>query len=213
MPKKKIRFATKSDFKKQEVPLILRRTKVGIFRKVPADQLFEVEFFDINTDEPLERELSEMVYHKARSAYRKLMAPCVVEHAGLILEPFVAESYPGGLTQPMWDALGAEGFSRSVLWASERALARSVLGYCDGLSVKTFIGETWGRIIDTARGGRDFYWDTIFCPDGGGDLTYAEIAMKTHGLTKKVELSQFTKSLELLLRHLAAHGAAMFPDT
>jgi XTP/dITP diphosphohydrolase len=111
------------------------------------------------TDEPLERDLETMVRHKVRSAYRNIMAPCIVEHAGLVLERFDSLSYPGGLTQPMWDALGAEGFVDSIRWAGTRAIARAVVGYCNGLRIRTFVGETRGTVVSKPRGSRAFYWD------------------------------------------------------
>src|SRR5688500_12066721 len=105
----KVRYATSSAFKQQEVAVILATMEIPSQYGAPAkvQDHFEFEFSPVTTDEPLERDLEAMVKYKARSAYRHIMAPCIVEHAGLILERFESESYPGGLTQPMWDALDA----------------------------------------------------------------------------------------------------------
>src|SRR5215208_6017622 len=126
-----------------------------------------------------------MVRHKVRSAYSQIMAPCIVEHAGLILNGFEEASYPGGLTQPMWDALGAERFVNSVEWAGKGAIARAVVGYCDGLRIGTFVGETVGTLAPAPRGERHFYCDTVFCPADGDGRTYAEIASTDEGLRRK----------------------------
>jgi XTP/dITP diphosphohydrolase len=104
------------------------------------------------------------------------MVPCMVEHAGLILKAHAAKGFPGGLTQPMWDALGPEEFLRRTSAAGEEAIARAVFGVCDGMAIETFVGETEGRISDAARGKREFYWDTVFCPKEFGGETYAEVA-------------------------------------
>ena len=181
-------------------------------RTIHARDAFEFEFPSVKTDEPLERNLEAMVRHKARSAYRQIMAPCIVEHAGLLLERLKDKDYPGGLTQPMWDALDAEGFVESIRWAGDRLVARAVVGYCDGLRIKTFVGETEGTLASRPRGSRTFYWDTVFCPDDGGDLTYAEISDKVGGLRRKVTLSQSTKAMRACLQYLLSQAAVMFPD-
>jgi XTP/dITP diphosphohydrolase len=214
MRKITVRYATSSTFKRQEVAEILITVDIDGPRGRPlrAGDAFDFEFLSVATDEPLERDLETMVRHKVRSAYRRIMAPCIVEHAGLVLERFNTVSYPGGLTQPMWDAVGAEGFVESMRWAGNRAIARAVVGYCDGLCLRTFVGETRGTMVSKPRGSRSFYWDTVFCPDGGGNLTYAEISDQDGGLDRKVALSQSTKAMMACLRHLLAQSSVMFPD-
>ena len=76
---------------------------------------------------------------------------------------------------------------------SRAATARSCIGYCDGKTVKTFCGETRGRIAECARGDYAFHWDTIFIPDGS-DQTYGEI-----GLQGKRKTSQVVKAWESFL--------------
>jgi hypothetical protein len=73
-------------------------------------QLFNLEFRSVLTAEPLLCNLEHMVRFKVESAYRAVRVPCIVEHAGLILEGYEDQSFPGGLTQPMWDALKATRF-------------------------------------------------------------------------------------------------------
>jgi XTP/dITP diphosphohydrolase len=205
MGKIKVRYATSSTFKQQEIAEILPSVQVKdrYGRPFIAGSRFEFEFPSIATDEPLERDLEKMVRYKVRSAYRQTMAPCIVEHAGLVLERFA--------TQPMWDALGAKGFVESVRWAGDRAIARAVVGYCDGLRVRTFVGETLGTLVSDPRGSRAFYWDTVFCPDGGDDLTYAEIS-EQNGVGRKVKLSQSTKAMTACLEYLLSEVAILFPD-
>ena len=133
MRKVELLYATRSRFKRNEVKQLEESTIVkgrsGASTAV-AEQV-RVVFTDVETDEPLERNLSETVKHKSISAYRKLLQPCIVEHAGLILKEYQEADYPGGLTQPMWDALGAEKFLQSIGWASGGVTARAVVGYCD----------------------------------------------------------------------------------
>jgi XTP/dITP diphosphohydrolase len=212
MRRRKIRYATKSDFKREEVARVLeltfRDSRTGA--TVKGSDVFDLEFYDVPLAEPLERDMTTMVRHKAMSAYKGIMAPCVVEHAGLILQGYENESYPGGLTQPMWDALGPENFVRSNQWAGNRATARALVGYCDGMKLHCFTGETSGTLVDAPRGSRHFYWDTVFCPDGGGDKTYAEIAAAD--LTRKIELSQSTKAMKSLFEYLLGETNKMFAE-
>lgn len=149
---------------------------------------------------------------KVLSAYRQLLAPCVVEHAAIILEKFKHKNYPGGLTQPMWDAVGATGFLESTRWAGERAIARCLIAYCNGRRVVTFVGDTNGTLANTPRSGRDFYWDTIFCPNGGGGLSYSEIAAGADGLLHKMQLSQSTKAFFELFEFLLSDRDTLFED-
>lgn len=173
------------------------------------DDVIEFEFRKVATHEPLLCDLNEMVRAKAVSAYRAARVPCVVEHAGLILRGYENESYPGGLTQPMWDALGAEKFVASCAALSTDAIARAVIGYCDGASIQTFVGETEGSLRATPAGMRNFYWDTVFCPEGSGGKTYAEIA--DEDLRTKLEKSQSIKALRKLFEHRCRSEPILFP--
>ena len=88
--------------------------------------------------------------------------------------------------------------------AGAGAIARAVVGYCDGMSVRTFVGETHGKIANAPRGDRRFYWDPIFCPDEGGGLTYAEITDKgPDGLKEKMAISQSARAVAKFAEFLA----------
>jgi XTP/dITP diphosphohydrolase len=175
-------------------------------------QLFKLEFRNVPTTEPLLCDLEKMVSFKVESAYRSVRVPCIVEHAGLVLEGYEEKSFPGGLTQPMWDALDAPRFVASCSTLSTRATARAVIGYSDGMNIKTFVGETKGSLAATPRGSRAFYWDTIFCPDGFDDRTYAEIVRDDRsGLIKKLEVSQSIKALKKFMAYRLENEPALFP--
>jgi XTP/dITP diphosphohydrolase len=207
-------YATRSAFKREELDLISREIE---FKDESGDthkigELVDFRVSDIRTDEPLEIDLVEMVHHKARSAYRNLLTPCIVEHAGLIFDKNLGTGFPGGLTQPMWDSLEVDEFLARTNASGERATARSVVGYCDGMRIKTFVGETQGTLTSNARGARGFYWDVLFCPDGGGGRTYAEIASSgPTGLKEKLVLSQSTKALIQFTTYLSKqNGSGLF---
>ncbi|MER9713267.1 non-canonical purine NTP pyrophosphatase [Mesorhizobium sp. M0174] len=213
MRRRTIYYATRSTFKNEELDIISREQTFVDPRRMDRSigELIEFKVSRIPTEEPLEIDLSAMVRHKARSAYRAILAPCIVEHAGLILEKNQHGGFPGGLTQPMWDALEPEGFLARTGCAGERAVARAVVGYCDGKQTYTFVGETTGTIARAPRGSREFYWDVVFCPDNGGGMTYAEMSDQPDGLQKKLAMSQSTKAISAFASFLATqNGNGLF---
>ena len=204
----KVIYCTQSSFKREEWDQI----KLGEIKGSKIDDLFDVEYRFVQTDEPLNCDIVEMVRVKAASAYKSLMVPCIVEHAGIVLNGFENLSYPGGLTQPMWDAIGAELFVKSCTVLASGATARAVIGYCDGSNIHTFVGETKGQLSTEPRGERTFYWDTVFCPEGGNGKTYAEIVgADGSGLPRKVALSQSRKAMEKFLKYRIDYSPALFP--
>ena len=105
-------YATSSSFKRDEIA-ILRKEPLSVGQRAdptPIGDYCDLQFTNVATNEPLEISLSKMVDHKVRSAYRQLLTPCIVEHAGLIFEGQDSTGFPGGLTQPMWDSLGIRFF-------------------------------------------------------------------------------------------------------
>jgi XTP/dITP diphosphohydrolase len=213
MKKTLLRYATQSSFKQDEVKAIISTSKLEnrYGAEVWAKDYFEVDFPRVSTNEPLERDLERMVMHKAVSAYKVILEPCIVEHAGLLLEDYAEKNYPGGLTQPMWDALGAEGFLSSVHWAGKNVTAKAVVGYCDGMNVHIFVGETKGIFSEIPKGERAFYWDTVFIPKLGDGRTYAEIAAGEQGLIEKIKLSQSREAMVQCLEFMLKQEPAMFP--
>lgn len=205
----KIIYCSWSTFKKEEWDAVK-----GSFTLSGAllGSLFDLEFRDVPTSEPLLCDLEAMVRFKVESAYREVRVPCIVEHAGLVLDGYQKASFPGGLTQPMWDALGPDRFVASCLPLTTRAIARAVVGYCDGLNIRTFVGGTNGVLSATPKGSRAFYWDTVFCPDGGTGKTYAEIVGDDKsGMLDKLRLSQSIKALMSFMTYRLSNEPALFP--
>jgi inosine/xanthosine triphosphate pyrophosphatase family protein len=204
-------YCSWSDFKKEEWKLAKGMIELESTGK-KLGELFELRFRKVETTEPLLCDLEAMVRSKVESAYRQVQVPCIVEHAGLILEGYESKSFPGGLTQPMWDSLKPEQFVACCLTLSNRAIARAVVGYCDGLNVHTFVGETKGILRNSPKGTREFYWDTVFCPEGFDDKTYAEIVKDDRsGLADKLSISQSIKALKKFMRYRIKAEPALFP--
>jgi len=205
-------YCSLSSFKIEEWGAIKDRFELDVRLGKKLADLFNITFRDVITQEPLLCDLQKMVRFKAESAYRQVRVPCIVEHAGLILEGYEGKSYPGGLTQPMWDALGPEQFVASCAPLASRAIARAVIGYCDGTNIYTFVGEMNGTLSPEPRGGREFYWDVIFCPDGFDNQTYAEIVgPNAEDLVKKLEVSQSIKALKAFMQFRLQNEPMLFP--
>ena len=204
--RRKIVYVTSSDYKKQENRAFV---DVAVFEDgVNVDKLFEFVIREVTIQETLEADLEIMVKKEVELAYGEIKIPCIVEHAGLIFEDYVDECYPGGLTKPMWNTLG-ERFLTETRSADRPAIARAVVAYCNGRAIRTFVGETRGKLAETARGSRNFYWDTVFIPeleedDPGFGLTYAEITkMPGLGLPYKMNgLSQSSKAMLAFLQDM-----------
>jgi len=217
MTKLQILYVTSSTYKAEENRLFVERCKLA--DGTPVHDMFAFEIVQVPITEILSEDLRVMVTDEVAKAYHQLRTPCIVEHAGLIFDDYAKVSYPGGLTKPMWNVLGAN-FIQETNSAGRGAIARAVVAYCDGISVHTFDGETHGVLADAPRGHRDFYWDTIFIPDDPSgrtaDKTYAEIVEDTSlGLPYKVEqLSQSSKAMIKFLEHLRITGpSALWPNT
>ena len=166
----------------------------------PVRDVFTIQVRPVSIAERLEIDLEVMVRDEAIRAYEVLKVPCIVEHAGLIYDGFERFNYPGGLTKPMWNALGAS-FLKETSAKRKGATAKAVVAYCDGMAVHSFVGTTHGQLAATPSGSRSFYWDTIFIPDDskrpGATMTYAALVEDAGlGLRYKVlELSQSSKAM------------------
>lgn len=193
-------YVTASEFKQQEIAIIQKCCPLGDGRLV--GDVFRFELRQLEIRERLETRIEDMVRHEVREAYGQIRVPCIVEHAGLVFDGY--DCYPGGLTKPMWNVLH-EQFVRKTASANQRATAQAVVAYCDGQRVEAFIGETQGTLVDPPRGGRAFYWDTVFVPDDpagkANGLTYSEI-VDAPALGLEYKVSKLSQSAKAILKFL-----------
>jgi len=207
----KIVYVSSSSYKQAENRIFVEHCKLADGALVK--DVFEFEFREVPIPEMLEIDLRVMVQAEVISAYGLLKVPCIVEHAGLIFDGLAVENFPGGLTKPMWNALG-DRFVEETKSKGRKAIARAVVAYCDGMRVETFVGETPGVLADSPRGSRAFYWDTVFIPDEvGNKSTYAEIVDDgAKGLEYKVvKLSQSTRAMLGFLEYRRVNQPALWP--
>jgi XTP/dITP diphosphohydrolase len=200
--KSSIVYVTSSPYKKQENDTFVDKCKLDDGTLVK--DVVEFEFREKPVLQILEVDIQKMVREGVAKAYSQIGVPCIVEYAGLVFDKYKTISYPGGLTKAMWNALG-DNFLVETQSQGQRAIARAVVGYCDGKVIRTFVGETNGTLADTPRGKREFYWDTVFMPDDPNakalNKTYSEIVEDPNlGLEYKMQhLSQSGRAMRKLL--------------
>jgi len=187
----KIYFVTTNTFKASET-----RDYFDLLN-ARAGSHFALHVLEHQVQEILHPDLDVVVKHKALQAYRYLRRPCVVEHGGLFMDAL--PGLPGSLGKIIWEAVGDRLCDFLRAGDSREAVARSVIGYCDGRRVHLYCGETRGRIAERARGDYVNNWDPIFIPEGH-DQTYGEM-----GPEKKRATSQATRAWDAFLQ-------AQFPN-
>lgn len=145
--------------------------------------------------------LEEVVEHKVRQAYTVAKRPVLVEDVAL--EFTALGGLPGPFIKFFVEAPnGLENLCRMLDGFGDRsAVAACVFGYYDGQQVKLFRAELGGVIAKHPAGDGGFGWDKIFCPDGYGGRTRAELTpnedIETYRLFKPIDaVRQFLTTLE-----------------
>ncbi len=142
--------------------------------------------------------LEEVVEHKVRQAYMVAKCPVLVEDVAL--EFTALGGLPGPFIKFFVEAPnGLENLCRMLDGFDDRsAVAACVFGYYDGEQIKLFRAELGGVIAKHPVGSGGFGWDKIFCPDGYGGKTRAELTPdKDAGTFKPIDtVRQFLTTLE-----------------
>jgi len=180
-----IYFASNNEYKSKELLDIINP-------ELP--EAMEIRALKMKIEEIQSSDSEKIVRDKVVKAFSKVRRPLFVGHTGLYIEHF--GDLPGGLTQTVWESLQADKFCEFFgRTENTAAVARTMLGYCDGRSILTFEGEVKGRIAVEPRGDRSFQWDCVFIPEGH-DRTFAEMG------DLKNEMSSRRLALQALVKHL-----------
>jgi len=180
----RVRFLSKNKHKIAEAEAILGPLGVEVIPiTVPINEL--------QTDD-----VELLVRDKVLRAFGQLGHRLFVEQTGLFLDAL--NGFPGGLTQPFWDALKADRFCELFGRGERRSvIAKTWIGYCDGRQIFHFEGEIRGMVPPVPRGDRAFQWDCVFVPDGHEE-TFAEMG------ERKNEISMRRQALDRFAEHLKA---------
>ena len=172
--------------------LVFVTSNLGKLREAEAVLGARLEHRALDIPEIQSLDLGEVVRAKARAAYRRLGVPVLVEDTSLELAGL--GGFPGPLVRWLLASVGPEGIARLVhAFGDPRAVARCLACALDGSDEVVGLGEVRGVIAERPRGRRGFGWDSVFVPDGGGGLTYAEMAPEA-----KNAISHRRRALEAL---------------
>lgn len=169
--------------------------KINEVKAILDSETITIEPVNEKINEIQSNDMREIAINKVLEAFMRIGRPILVEQTGLLLEDF--GNLPGGLTQTFWDALEADNFGNFFSSTeTARAIAKTVIAYCDGKQIQTFDGEIEGKIVYPPRGNRDFQWDCVFQPDTC-DQTFAEMGDKKNNISmRKIAIEKFRDYLE-----------------
>jgi non-canonical purine NTP pyrophosphatase (RdgB/HAM1 family) len=156
---------------------------------------FAVERVALELEEPQALDPFEVVEAKARSAWRVLQRPVLVEDSGLHVRAWAG--FPGALVKWIEESAGIDAIPRMLdAWPDRSATASCVLAAFDGVELVAARGEVHGKIAGRPRGSGGFGWDTIFEPEGE-TRTFAEMTTE-----EKDRISHRRRAWEALARRL-----------
>lgn len=169
MNRAELYFVSKNPHKQDEAREIL--LPAGITVKADLSAIDELQTMDTVA----------LVRDKALKAFQKIGRPLFVEHTGLYLD--MLGGFPGGLTQIFWDSVKEERFAHLFASDSEKAIAKTYVGYVDGQRIHVFLGEVAGKIV-SPRGDTKFQWDRVFVP-AGYEQTFSEMGPKKNDVSMR----------------------------
>ena len=122
-----IYFASNNEYKSKELLDIINP-------ELP--EAMEIRAIKIKIEEIQSADAEKIVREKVLRVFPKVRRPFFVAHTGL----------PGGLTKIIWESLQADKFCEVFGNRSNtNAVAKTILGYCDGKSIRTFEGSVKGK--------------------------------------------------------------------
>lgn len=148
--------------------------------------------FDLPEEQTLDPQL--VISKKLEIARQQHAGPLIVEDTSLYLDGL--NGFPGPLIKWMLQSVQNKGIYDLCQSINNRsAVAKTVIGYDDGVAVQFFEGEVRGQIV-SPEGVEGFGWDPIFQPDGISE-TFAEM-----GDEFKPEFSMRTRAFQKLQEYL-----------
>lgn len=135
----------------------------------------EIVHQPVELDEIQTLDADELVEHKARQAYEKIGHPVLVEDVSFVYEAL--GELPGPFVKFFIIADDSTEMLCRILdgFTNRRAEARCVYAYFDGSILKIFHGMLAGNVASHPQGKGGYGFDQVFCPDGFGGHTAAEL--------------------------------------
>lgn len=143
--------------------------------------------------------VEEITRYKVEVARAKGHERLIVEDVSLGFDEL--GNFPGPYVRWLLEAAGGTGLAAIAYALNNRsAKAQCCVGYWNGRTVQTFLGEVAGEILVQPRGQRHFGWDAWFQPRGSAK-TFAEMTD-----AEKDEISHRGRAYRLLAEHLRKAG-------
>jgi XTP/dITP diphosphohydrolase len=175
--------------------VLVTQNKHKLKELTPLFKKYSVEF-DTTSLEKYEirsESIEEIAREAAKVAFEILQKPVVVDDTGFFVDSL--NNFPGSYAAIVLKSIGYEGILRLMVDNENRKSEfKTVVGYCDGQHLESFVGTTSGAVAREPAGKDGFGYDPIFVPEGF-TKTYAELT-----LDEKVSISHRTKAFEEFLR-------------
>ena len=140
--------------------------------------------------------LDEVIAAKARTAYRKIKKPVLVEDISLEIKAL--KGLPGTFIKYFLKTLGTEGTVALVKGKKNDTEVTAAVAIYDGKNLKIFKGTVSGTLSPKDRGVHGFGFDKVFIPKGYAK-TYAQMPPKL-----KNKISHRAKALNQVKKYLSA---------
>ncbi|WXR60338.1 non-canonical purine NTP pyrophosphatase [Peptostreptococcaceae bacterium AGR-M142] len=160
---------------------------------------------DINEPQKM-KDIKSFMKQKTLEAYKKYKRPIIVEHTMLSITHF--NGLPNHITGEFCDKMSNYEICKQMEGIKLRdAIARSVIGFCDGKKIEIFEGIVQGTIANSPIGDNGFGWDDIFIQKGH-HLTYAQM-----NSDEKNKISMRGKALQELIEYLKHNTVDFFDES
>lgn len=179
------------------MPLYFITGNKGKLKEVQAI-ISNVEQVDLDLLEIQEIDSQKIITAKLKEAVKNHQGKFFIEDTSLHLE--CLNGFPGPLVKWLADRISIKGIFELVnKYDNKTVVARSSIGYYDGISLYFFSGEIKGMIV-APKGENGFGWDHIFQPEGY-DKTFAEMTLE-----EKNKISHRKRALMNFKRFLDKNG-------
>jgi len=156
---------------------------------------FEPKSVKLDLDEIQGLDTDKIAEHKAKQAWEEIKKPLVIWDQSLFIN--CLNDFPGPLIKWFWEKVTLEKICQVANFLNNRKIyTRTTLTYYDGVQMKHFYGEVYGKIPLEPKGTNGFAWDPIFIPEGY-DKTFAEMTAE-----EKNAISMHRIALEKLRDYL-----------
>lgn len=163
--------------------------------KEAQEILGDVQGHEVDLPEIQEIDPHKIIGAKMSEAKSQGLSSFIIEDTSLYFDAL--NGLPGPLIKWFLDSIGNQGIYELVQNKSDKAQAKTIIGYMDELGkISYYEGIVEGKIVEP-KGDTSFGWDPIFLPNGHGK-TFAEMSSeeKNEVSMRKLALVELKKVLQ-----------------